>query len=92
MSTHAEAGGSARLKEDPIKAANHFFDYLDEHQIGFHGGGSGTNTDTGNSTDTTPETGNDAIIAGKAPKQKGSWSPNELGIGQIVVTEMHPKS
>ena len=31
MSTDAEVvGGSARL-EDPIEAANHYFDYLDEH-------------------------------------------------------------
>ena len=54
MSTDAEvAGGSARL-EDPIEAANHYFDYLDEHQMGLHGGGSGTNPDTGIDNDTTP--------------------------------------
>ena len=54
MSTDAEvAGGSARL-EDHIEAANHYFDYLDEHQMGLHGGGSGTNPDTGTGTDTTP--------------------------------------
>ena len=60
MSTDAEVvGGSARL-EDPIEAANHYFDYLDEHQMGLHGGGSGTNPDTdadtgtGTRTDTTP--------------------------------------
>ena len=74
MSSHAEVGGSARLEEDPIEAENHRFDYLDEHQTGVHGGGSGTNPDTdagtssGTGTDTTPETGNDAIVAGKAPK------------------------
>ena len=46
MSTDAEVvGGSARL-EDPIEAANHYFDYLDEHQMELHGGGSGTNPDT----------------------------------------------
>ena len=93
MSTDAEVvGGSARL-EDPIEAANHYFDYLDEHQMGLHGGGSGTNPDTGTGTgtDTTPETGNDAVVAGKAPKKKRTRRPNELGIGQIVVTEMHPK-
>ena len=99
MSTDAEvAGGSARL-EDPIEAANHYFDYLDEHQMGLHGGGSGTNPDTdadtgtstGTGTDTTPETGNDAVVAGKALKQKRTRRPNELGIGQIVVTKMHPK-
>ena len=67
MSTDAEVvGGSARL-EDPIEAANHYFDYLDEHQMGLHGGGSGTNpdtdtgTNTGTDTDTIPETGNDAV-------------------------------
>jgi hypothetical protein len=98
MSSHDEAGGSARLdEEDPIEAANHYFDYLDEHQMGVHGGGSGTNPDTdtgistGTGTDTTPETGNDAVVAGKAPKQKRTRKPNELGIGQIVVTEMHRK-
>ena len=98
MSTDAEvAGGSARL-EDPIEAANHYFNYLDEHQMGLHGGGSGTNpadTDTGTSTststDTTPETGNDAVVAGKAPKKKRTRRRNELGIRQIVVMEMHPK-
>ena len=91
MSTDAEVvGGSARL-EDPIEAANHYFDYLDEDQTGLHGGGSGTNPDTGTGTDTTPETGNDAVIAGKAPKKKRTRRRNELGIGQIVVTEMHPK-
>jgi hypothetical protein len=97
MSSHDEAEGSARLEEDPIEAANHYFDYLDEHQMGVHGGGSGTNPDTdtgtstGTGTDTTPETSNDAVVAGKAPKQKRTRKPNELGIGQIVVTEMHPK-
>ena len=99
MSSHDEAGGSARLEEDPIKAANHYFDYLDEHQMRVHGGSSGTNPDTdadtgtstGTGTDTTPETSNDAVVAGKAPKQKRTRRPNELGIGQIVVTEMHPK-
>ena len=37
-----------------------------------HGGGSGTNPDTGTGTgtDTTPETGNDVVVAGKAPKKK----------------------
>ena len=94
MSTDAEVGGSARLA-DPIEAANHYFDYLDEHQMGLHGGGSGTNPDTdtgtGTGTDTTPETGNDVVVAGKAPKQKRSRRPNELGIKQFVVTEMHPK-
>ena len=85
-------GGFARLA-DPIEAANHYFDYLDEHQMGLHGGGSGTNPDTGTGTgtDTTPETGNDAVIAGKAPKKKRTRRPNELGIGQIVVTEMNLK-
>ena len=76
MSTDTEvAGGSARL-EDPIEAANHYLDYLDEHQMGLHGGGSGTDAtaDTGTSigtgTGTTPETGNDAVIARKATKKK----------------------
>ena len=78
MSTDAEVvGGSARL-EDPIEAANHYFDYLDEHQMRLHGGGSGTNPDTdadtgtstGTGTYTTPETGNDAVVAGKATKKK----------------------
>ena len=74
MSTDAEvAGGSPRL-EDPIEAANHYFDYLDEHQMGLHGGGSGTDatadTGTGTGTNTTPETGNDAVVAGKATKKK----------------------
>ena len=83
MSTDAEvAGGSARL-EDPIEAANHYFDYLDQHKMGLHGGGSGTNADTG--TDTTLETGNDAVVADKAPKKKRTRRRNELGIGQIVV-------
>jgi hypothetical protein len=74
MSSHDKAGGSARLKEDPIEAANHYFDYLDKHQMGVHGGGSGTNPDTdadtgtGTGTDTTPGTDNDAVVAGKAPK------------------------
>ena len=41
MSSHDEVGGSARLdeaggsarldEEDPIEAANQYFDYLDEH-------------------------------------------------------------
>ena len=36
MSTDAEVvGGSTRL-EDPIEATNHYFDYLDEHQMGLH--------------------------------------------------------
>ena len=76
MSTDAEVvGGSARLV-DPIEATNHYFDYLDEHQKGLHGGGSGPNPDTdidpstGTGTDTTPVTGNDAVVAGKAPKKK----------------------
>ena len=70
MSTDAEvAGGSAHL-EDPIGAANHYFDYLDEHQMGLHGGGGGTDADTGTGTDTTPDTGNDAIVAGKSTKKK----------------------
>ena len=97
MSTDAEvAGGSARL-EDPIEAANHYFDYLDEHQMGLHGGGCGTNPDTdadsitGTRTNTTLETSNDAVVTGKAPKKKRIRRPNELGIRQIVVTEMHPK-
>ena len=95
MSTDAEvAGGSARL-EDPIEAANHYFDYLDEHQMGLHGGGSGTNhatdADTGTGTDTTLETGNDVVVAGNATKKKRTRRQSELGIGQIVVTEMHPK-
>jgi hypothetical protein len=59
MSSHAEAGGSARLEEDPIKAANHYFDYLDEHQTGVHGGGSGTNPDTDADTGTSTSTGTD---------------------------------
>ena len=61
--------------------------------MGLHGGGSGTNpdTDTGTGTDTTPETVNDAAVAGKAPKKKRTRRRNKLGIGQIVVTEMHPK-
>ena len=95
MSTDTKvAGGFARL-EAPIEAANHYFDYLDEHQMGLHGGGSGTNPDTGTGTgtdtDTTHETSNDAVVAGKAPKKKRTRRRNELGIGQIVVTEMHPK-
>lgn len=51
-----------------------------------HGGGNGTNPDidantgTGTSTDTTPETGNDVVVAGKAPKKKRSRRPNELAI------------
>ena len=58
MSTDAEVvGGSARL-EDPIEAANHYFDYLDQHQMGLHGGGSGTNPDT--DADTYPDTYADA--------------------------------
>jgi hypothetical protein len=62
--------------------------------MGVCGGGSGTNPDTdtgtstGTGTNTTPETGNDAVVAGKAPKQKRTRKPNELGIGQIVVTEI----
>ena len=99
MSTRAEAGDSARLTEDPIEAENQYFDYLDEHQMGLHGGSSGMNpntdadtgTSTGTGTDTTPETGNDAVVAGKAPKRKRARIPNELRIRQIVVTEMHPK-
>ena len=91
MSTDAEVvGGFARLA-DPIEAANHYFDYLDEHQMGLHGGGSGPNPDTGTGTDTTPETGDDVVVAGKAPKKKRTRRRNELGIGKIVVTEMHPK-
>ena len=70
MSTDAEAGGSACLAVDPIEAANHYFDYLDEHRMGLHGGGSCTDADTGTGTDTTPETGNDAVVAGKATKKK----------------------
>ena len=80
MSTGAKVvGGSARLA-DPIEAANHYFDYLDEHQMGLHGGGSGTNPDnnTGTGTDTTPKTGNDAVVAGKAPKKKRTGRRNEL--------------
>ena len=91
MSSQAEAGGSAHLEEDPIRAANHYFDYLDEHQMGVHGGYSGTNPDTGTGTDTTPETGNDAVLASKAMKKKSTRRRNDLGIGQIEVTEMHPK-
>ena len=50
MSTDAEVvGGSAPL-EDPIEAAYHCFDYLDEHQMGLHGGGRGTNPDTDTGT------------------------------------------
>ena len=88
MSTDAEVvGGFARL-EDPIEATNHYFDYLDEHKMGLHGGGGGTNPDTdidadpsaGTGTDTTPETGNDVVTAGKAPKKKRTRRPNELGI------------
>ena len=59
--------------------------------MGLHGGGSGTNPDTDADTDTTPETGNDAVVAGKATEKKRTQRRNELGIGQIVVTEMHPK-
>ena len=63
------------------------------------GGGSGTNPDTdadtgtstGTGTDTTPETGNNVVVAGKAPKKKRTRRPNELGIGQIMVMMMHPK-
>ena len=83
--------GSARLA-DPIEAANHYFDYLDEHQMGLQGVGSGTNpatdADSGTGTDTTPKPGNDAVVAGKPPKKKRTQRRNELGIGQIVVTEM----
>ena len=43
MSTDAEVVGSSARLEDTIEAANHYFDYLDEHQMGLHGGGSGTN-------------------------------------------------
>ena len=74
MSTNSEVVGGSACLADPIPAANHYFDYLDEHQMGLHGGGSGTNPDpdTGTSTDTTPETDNDAVVAGKAPKKKRS--------------------
>ena len=95
MSSHAEVGGSGRLEEDPVQAANHYFDYLDERQLRVQGG-IGTNPDTDTSTDpdtgtnTTPETGNDASEASKGPKPKRARKPNELGIGKIVVTVMHP--
>ena len=91
MPTDAKVmGGSAHL-ENPIEAPNHYFDYLDEHQMGLHGGSSGTDATPHTDTDTTPKTGNDALLAGKAPKKKRTQRRNELGIGQIVVTEMHPK-
>ena len=50
--------------------------------MGLHGGGSDTNadTDTSTGTDTTPKTGNDAVVAGKAPKKKRTRRPNELGM------------
>ena len=58
MSTDAEVVGGSVRHEDPIEAANHYFDYLDEHQMGLHGCGSGPNNDTdantGTGTDTTP--------------------------------------
>ena len=46
MSSHVKAGGSSRIEEDPVEAANHYFGYLDEHQLRVQGGGSGTNHDT----------------------------------------------
>ena len=85
MSSHAEAGGSGRLEEDPVEAANHYFNYLNEHQLRVQGGGNGTNPDSGTSTstDTTLESGNDVVVASKALKKKRIRRPNELGIGQI---------
>ena len=95
MSTDDEVVAGSARPADPMEVANHYLDYLDEHQMGLHGGGSGTNPDIGTSTctgtDTTPENGNDAVGAGKAPKKKRTRRQNELGIVQIVVTEMHPK-
>ena len=52
------------------------------------GADTGTSTSTG--TDTALETGNDDVVDGNAPKKKSTRKPNELGIGQIVVTEIHP--
>ena len=59
--------------------------------MGLHGGGSGTNLDTGTNTgtDTTPETSNDAVVAGKSPKKKMTRRRNELGIRQIMVTDVY---
>ena len=79
MSTDAEvAGGSARL-EDPIEAANHYFDYLDEHQMGLHGGGSGTNpdTDTDIGTDTGTDTGTGATPGSKRGHEDQATSSSE---------------
>jgi len=95
MSSHDEAGGSARLdEEDPIEAANQYFDYLDEHQMGVHGGGSGTNPDTdtgtstGTGTDTTPETGNDAVVAGPAPVHSSPTSISGMLVGPSSMAEL----
>lgn len=51
MSSHKGAGGSGRPEEDPVDAANHYFEYVDEHQFWVQGG-SGTNPDTGTNTGT----------------------------------------
>ena len=82
MSTNAEVVGGSAPSADPMEAANHYFDYVDEHALGLHAGGSGPNPDTctGTGTDTAPETGNDDVVAGKAPKMKRTRKPNELGI------------
>ena len=69
MSSHEEAGGSGHPEQDPVEAANHYFEYLDKHRLRVQGG-TGTNPDTNTGTDITPETGNDAGEASKGPKPK----------------------
>ena len=98
MANNDEAGGSGN-PEDVYEEAHAFFDYLDARRssqdpLVTAEGGSLADQDIDNDTtgtDTGADTSNDAgELDGKQPESKRVRRPNQLGIGRLVVTAVHP--